>query len=781
MEDFTKRFLSYALTMAMALGFSFSLAAQDCSELFISEYIEGSSNNKCIEIYNPTGSTIDLSGYDLAFFFNGGTNPSNFPIPLVGSLAAGDVYVVCDDGAAAAFLAVADLTPTRSFFNGDDAVALRKDGVNIDVIGVIGDDPGSQWGSGLTSTANNTIRRKVNTTVGNPAGSADIAAAWDGFASNAADDLGIYMNNCNMPTCVIDDIVMHNQSSCHDGGTPYVRDDSFSASVTVSFSLEEPITGGTLDLTVQGEDYSVNVSHISGNSHTFSVNLAADGRSVSASARFSAEPACALSKSVGSAVSPCSSFAACSVPLISEYVEGSGSNKCIEIFNPTGSTINLSAYTLNVYFNGSTSAGRTTALSGSLRSGEVYVVCNPGATSAFRQASDLLSGDMLFNGNDVVTLEDGSGIIDAVGQLGNASNFASDVSLQRKPSKTSPDNNPYNTFSASSGDYFRMPRNTSWGLGSQESDCIAVEDMEGDFYVSPAMCDEGSISAGAGSVTLTSSCGPGLLDYDASTIALNKYCGNFEIEVYVADLDNPGFAGIQVRETLSPGSRMIGIKTRKNNTYVYREVRSSHGSSKIVSPKRRGKGYHWLKLTRSGSRFKMYSSKNGSYWKLERSVTMSLSSTVFAGFMTESPNLSTTTTAVFEDISTDGQCGGSSLVATAAVPERANSTLQDFSNEKVETPNLPQARGAEVVADLQLSPNPASDFLRVAIPPLKDQNGRLYITDLNGRVVFSQAYRGDRSTLEIDLAGLRLSQGIYVLSLRTSNQVLSKRFVKSTQ
>ena len=103
MENFTKQFFSYAFMLAAMVGISINLQAQDCSELFISEYIEGSSNNKCIEIYNPTDGTVNLSSYQLAFYFNGSNSPSNPPIQLEGSLAAGDVYVVCDDGAAAVF------------------------------------------------------------------------------------------------------------------------------------------------------------------------------------------------------------------------------------------------------------------------------------------------------------------------------------------------------------------------------------------------------------------------------------------------------------------------------------------------------------------------------------------------------------------------------------------------------------------------------------------------------------------------------------------------------
>ena len=53
-----KKFFLICLTVGAALN-----AWSQCDELFISEYVEGSRNNKALEIYNPTGSTIDLSQY----------------------------------------------------------------------------------------------------------------------------------------------------------------------------------------------------------------------------------------------------------------------------------------------------------------------------------------------------------------------------------------------------------------------------------------------------------------------------------------------------------------------------------------------------------------------------------------------------------------------------------------------------------------------------------------------------------------------------------------------
>ncbi len=66
-------------TAALAVGITPFVAAAPASaaaptELFISEYVEGSSNNKALEIYNGTGATVDLAaaGYNVQVFANGG-------------------------------------------------------------------------------------------------------------------------------------------------------------------------------------------------------------------------------------------------------------------------------------------------------------------------------------------------------------------------------------------------------------------------------------------------------------------------------------------------------------------------------------------------------------------------------------------------------------------------------------------------------------------------------------------------------------------------------------
>ena len=171
------------------------------ADLFFSEYVEGSSNNKALEIYNDTGAAVDLAdaGYVVQTYFNGSTTAGS-TTNLTGTVANGDVFVLAQNSANATILAQADQTTSASWFNGDDAIVLRKGGASgtiIDAIGQIGFDPGTEWGSGLTSTADNTLRRNSNVTAGdsNPNDVFDPSSQWEGFATDTFNGLGNYTTN----------------------------------------------------------------------------------------------------------------------------------------------------------------------------------------------------------------------------------------------------------------------------------------------------------------------------------------------------------------------------------------------------------------------------------------------------------------------------------------------------------------------------------------------------------------------------------------------------------
>ena len=173
------------------------------TELFISEYIEGSSNNKAIEIYNETGAPIDLAanGYSIQMFFNGSAT-AGLTIPLTGTVANGDVFVLAQSLANATILAQADQTNGSGWYNGDDAVVLLKGGTVIDSIGQVGFDPGTEWGTGLVSSADNTLRRMSTVCAGdtNSTNVFDPSVEWDGFATDTFSGLGAHSASCGGPT-----------------------------------------------------------------------------------------------------------------------------------------------------------------------------------------------------------------------------------------------------------------------------------------------------------------------------------------------------------------------------------------------------------------------------------------------------------------------------------------------------------------------------------------------------------------------------------------------------
>ena len=109
------------------------------SQLFFSEYIEGSSNNKCFEIFNGTGVPVDLTGWSVSVYTNGNSSPSNSTLPAGVILADGDVFVVCNTNADPEALAVTDANIGGvTGFNGNDDLALvNPDGEIVDFIGTV--------------------------------------------------------------------------------------------------------------------------------------------------------------------------------------------------------------------------------------------------------------------------------------------------------------------------------------------------------------------------------------------------------------------------------------------------------------------------------------------------------------------------------------------------------------------------------------------------------------------------------------------------------------------
>ncbi|WP_234423340.1 endonuclease [Aquimarina spinulae] len=158
----------------------------DATALFFSEYIEGSSNNKALEIANYTGVSVNLSGYTIKRQTNGSGSWSG-GLNLSGVLATNDVYVAANSSASNTIKNEADLVSGASelTFNGNDPVGLFKDGVLIDVIGTFN-------GGSSNFAKDATLRRKAD--VSSPSATYN-TSEWESYPQNTFDGLGKHTFN----------------------------------------------------------------------------------------------------------------------------------------------------------------------------------------------------------------------------------------------------------------------------------------------------------------------------------------------------------------------------------------------------------------------------------------------------------------------------------------------------------------------------------------------------------------------------------------------------------
>jgi len=227
------------ILLLMSVIFAMSANAQDCSDLFISEYVEGSGNNKALEIYNPTSSTVDLSSYMVIRYSNGATSASAAnAIQLTGLVSTHDVHVgvieKLDPSGAGQEVAVSDSLQIRAdafycpdyntsnawYFNGNDAVVLAKGSVNdisnaimVDIFGKVGEDPVGGWtniasagftSSGYSWTEDHTLIRKSTVLSGDidPVDLFNPSLEWDSLAEDTWNNLGSHICDCDGATAI---------------------------------------------------------------------------------------------------------------------------------------------------------------------------------------------------------------------------------------------------------------------------------------------------------------------------------------------------------------------------------------------------------------------------------------------------------------------------------------------------------------------------------------------------------------------------------------------------
>ncbi|MFW6019511.1 MAG: lamin tail domain-containing protein [Bacteroidales bacterium] len=206
---------------------------QACSDLIISEYVEGGGNNKALEVYNTTDNSILLSDYKVCRYSNGSTTPNCVTLQDV-YLEPDSVYVgVLDkrdpNGTGYDTMVAVELqekadsfycpvySSNKTFYwNGNDAVSLEyTDGTLVDLMGEVGVDPGLSWTmdssanytdalGGAWWTRNHTLVRKQEVTEGvttNPSPFI-VANEWDSLPYNTFDHLGWHECACHNGTGV---------------------------------------------------------------------------------------------------------------------------------------------------------------------------------------------------------------------------------------------------------------------------------------------------------------------------------------------------------------------------------------------------------------------------------------------------------------------------------------------------------------------------------------------------------------------------------------------------
>ncbi|MCB0558522.1 MAG: lamin tail domain-containing protein [Phaeodactylibacter sp.] len=741
----------------------------DCAELFISEYVEGSGFEKYIEIYNPTPNPVDLAMYELRLYSNGAASPSTISnLGQGGVLQSGAVAVFKNSQATADGVVIGAVN-----HNGDDAFELFNLATQstADIFGVLGNDPGSAWTAPGYSTANMTLRRiasvkqgvTVNPTGTGPSAFTTLNTEWEAFAINAIDGLGFQIGDCVAdPACLITSVVVNPTSGCNDDNTFSQDDDYFLADVTVTFN--NPPGSGDLELYgPNGFITKKSVSSISGGQVVFSnVELPANALPVMVTASFNAETCSA--DGFAPAVYPCS-LPNCT-PVINELDynnPGTDDREFVELYNPCSQAINLADYSV-IFVNGSNGQiyGDFQLPSVMLGPGEFFVICGNGATTPNCDLDVSPNTNLIQNGDpDAVALLYVQAIADAVSYEGSTTGFTE-----------------------GSGDGLSDPATPLRGIGRYVDgvdtgrnnadfsvQCITPGEpnvnsseycgLPDDFMVSNIGCNGFPNDAGfddySGTFYVSSSCAHLFGSQDQGTLVSKETCGDAEISARIINV-NPsiGYAGITMQESDAPGARKMSI-IRYSNGSKYVEYRPSPNAPYQLFWLPAYTIYaDYVRITRLGDYFFAAVSFDGFRWM-----------TIYQQYMGGMPNClksGMVVSSYLSGVSTQGTFENVVITGSGGTAPR---------------PVAPATINSDEPVSFNVFPNPVVDELSVAIGNAQVEKATISILGLDGRELYRGVHNINGSTVNLQLSGLQMTAGMYILTVNTGEEVWTKRFVKA--
>jgi hypothetical protein len=235
-----------------------------------------------------------------------------------------------------------------------------------------------------------------------------------------------------------------------------------------------------------------------------------------------------------------------------------------------------------------------------------------------------------------------------------------------------------------------------------------------------------------------------------------ELCGNGEIIARVLDVNNGGWAGVMMRETLATGSKKAVIKTQLSSL-VRREVRT-FDNGPIQSQQFFRPNAAWLRLLRIGNNFVGYSSTNGINWQFAFFANINMNSCIEVGIFSEGTSNFVPTTALFDNV----------IVSGGVQP------LADNGNNNSAT--VPEGQLLDVQLDhqpVQIYPNPTSGIIAINVEKSNDEMIQAEIFNVAGQKVFEGEWPDP--TQELDLTQFR--KGIYLIRLKIGEHNVVKRII----